>query len=68
MLEMVLAMDPVVIASFMGAIFLTTGFVIHAAFGVVAGMLGGGLRRTSGILNKLTATVFGGLAVRLVMD
>lgn len=52
---------------FLGASFVTTGFVITTTYGVLAGILGAMLQPASGIINKLTAVVFGGLAARLVL-
>ena len=52
----------------LGLIFASTGFVINAAYGALAGVLGGKLNAVGGALNRLSAIVFGGLAARLVFE
>jgi len=50
----------------LGAIFTVTGTAITAGYGAGAGWLGAALSRRLGLLNKLAALVFGGLALRMV--
>ena len=50
----------------LGAIFAVTGTAITAGYGAGAGWLGAALSRRLGLLNKLAALVFGGLALRMV--
>ncbi|WP_372611975.1 LysE family translocator [Aquicoccus sp.] len=52
----------------LGAIFAATGFVITSSYGATAGFLRTILSRASGTLNRITALVFGALAVRLVWE
>ena len=52
----------------LGVMFSTTGIIITSAYGVAAGIFGNVLRARMGLMNKLTALVFGGLAARLVLD
>ncbi len=51
----------------LGLIFTVTGTIITMGYGVLAGLLGMRLGRHMGVLNKLAAVIFGGLAVRLVV-
>ncbi|KPP84310.1 MAG: putative threonine efflux protein [Rhodobacteraceae bacterium HLUCCO07] len=52
----------------LGAIFAATGFVITSGYGATAGFLRTVLSRASGTLNRITALVFGALAIRLVWE
>ena len=52
----------------LGVAFTTTGMVITSTYGAMAGVFGGTLRARFGVLNKITALIFGGLAARLVLD
>lgn len=50
----------------LGLIFAFTGTIITMAYGIAAGWLGTRLARRLGILNRIAAVMFAGLAVRLV--
>lgn len=50
----------------LGLIFAVTGTLITVGYGVVAGWLGTRLAGRLGILNKIAAVMFAGLAIRLV--
>lgn len=52
----------------LGAIFMMNGFVFSMLLGALAGVFADGLRARLGQLNKLTAILFGGLAIRIVLD
>ena len=52
----------------LGAIFLINGFIFEMVLSALAGSLGTYLRNYLRALNKLTAILFGGLAVRLVIE
>lgn len=52
----------------LGAIFLVNGFIFEMVLVAMVDRLGPVLRRHLGILNKLTAILFGGLAARLVLE
>lgn len=52
----------------LGAVFSTTGFLITASYGALAGAFGARLIKKTEILNKLSALVFGALAVRLAWN
>lgn len=49
----------------LGLIFAFTGTLVTMGYGVVAGLLRQGLANRLGVLNKLAAVMFAGLAVRL---
>ncbi|QFS84402.1 Homoserine/homoserine lactone efflux protein [Roseivivax sp. THAF40] len=49
----------------LGAVFMTTGFVITAAYGAAAGALAEVLRARARAMNRVAALVFAALAVRL---
>lgn len=51
-----------------GVIFVATGTVITSGYGALAGWLGRRLVARGRFLNRLSALLFGGLAVRLVLD
>ncbi len=44
------------------------GILSDGAYGVFAGVMAARLRRSSGVMHKISAIVFGGLAARLVLD
>ena len=55
----------------MGAILIVIGFCVDATVGLAAGALSSVLQRRPGVqrwLNRVSAAIFGGLAVRLVAD
>jgi threonine/homoserine/homoserine lactone efflux protein len=55
----------------MGAILIVVGLTVDAGVGLAAGTLSQLLRRRPGVqrwLNRVSAAIFGGLAVRLVVD
>jgi threonine/homoserine/homoserine lactone efflux protein len=52
----------------LGGLFSTTGFLITAGYGVLAGYAGHALGRATGWLGKLAAVVFAALALRLALD
>ncbi|MGY9050219.1 hypothetical protein P775_10275 [Puniceibacterium antarcticum] len=52
----------------LGAVFVTTGFVITSGYGALAGAFGAALRARARVMNRISAVVFGGLAARLVLD
>lgn len=52
----------------LGAIFLTNSLIVCLALGALAGMLADKLRAHMRALRKVTAILFGGLAVRLIID
>lgn len=52
----------------LGGIFSMNGFIFILALGTAAGLLAPVLKKYVTILNKVTAILFGGLAVKLVLD
>ncbi|MCF3594787.1 LysE family translocator [Rhodobacteraceae bacterium LMO-12] len=52
----------------LGVLFSLTGMIITSAYGAAAGVFRTALQRITGPLNKLTALIFGGLAVRLIWE
>lgn len=52
----------------LGLMFAAGGFIVAALIGIFAGYLGTRLKRATGVLNKLTSIIFGGLAAKLVFD
>ncbi len=52
----------------LGVLFTITVFFITAAYGAAAGFAGTALRQAGGVMNKISAIVFGGLAAKLVFD
>lgn len=52
----------------LGVLFCCTGTVITCAYGAAAGFAGQALGRRMGVMNKLSALLFGGLAARLVWE
>lgn len=55
----------IVLLGLMMALF---GGSLYVIIGAVAGHLGDGIRRNAGVMNKLAALVFGGLAARLAVN
>lgn len=51
----------------LGGIFAVTGTLVTMGYGLVAGWLGRSLSARLGIMNKIAAVMFGGLAARLVI-
>lgn len=51
----------------LGGIFAFTGTLVTMGYGLVAGWLGRSLSTRLGIMNKIAAVMFGGLAARLVI-
>ena len=52
----------------LGIFLFIGGFVFDGAYGVFAGYMANRIRRSAGIMNKLAAIVFGGLAARLAIN
>ncbi len=52
----------------LGAIFALTGTLITMGYGALAGLIRQRLARRLGVMNKIAAVVFAGLALRLVLD
>lgn len=52
----------------LGAVFTTTGLVITAGYGLLAGLAGQALSSRMGVMNKLAAGVFGLLALRMIKE
>lgn len=52
----------------LGLFLAAGGIVTDGAFGVFAGVMADKLRRSGGVMNKISAIVFGGLAAKLVID
>lgn len=52
----------------LGAVFTVTGTMITAGYGALAGMAGRRLGARMGILSRVAALMFGGLALRLVWE
>ena len=77
MLATLFAMDPWTILTFVGAaslLYLTPGadmkFTIAsgAAGGPLAGLAAERVRKSAGVINKISAVIFGGLAARLAIN
>ncbi|MDO5604635.1 MAG: LysE family translocator [Paracoccus sp. (in: a-proteobacteria)] len=51
----------------LGLIFALTGTVVTMAYGIAAGWAGARLGRHMGIMNRLAAVIFAGLAIRMVV-
>ena len=51
-----------------GILLALGGVITDGLVGIFAGLLANRLKRASGALNKLSAIVFGGLAIRLAID
>jgi len=52
----------------LGTLFLTTGFVIIALYGALAGVFGDILTKQAQVMNRISALIFGGLAARIILD
>ncbi|MEM7742222.1 MAG: LysE family translocator [Pseudomonadota bacterium] len=52
----------------LGAVVSLVGLLFDCAYGGLAGALAARVRKASKLMNRLSAAVFGGLAVRLVVD
>ncbi len=52
----------------LGGLVCCTGTLITSAYGATAGWLGARLARRLGILNRVAAVLFGGLAAKLALD
>ncbi|MGR3634516.1 MAG: LysE family translocator [Shimia sp.] len=52
----------------LGVMFASGGFVVVSIIGLSAGVVGARLKQATGILNKIAAVIFGGLAAKLVFD
>lgn len=52
----------------LGGIFATTGTVITASYGALAGVMGKALGARMGMMNKVAAVLFGALAAKLILD
>lgn len=52
----------------LGVMFATGGFLVVWMIGLSAGIVGTKLKQATGILNKIAAVIFGGLAAKLVFD
>ena len=52
----------------LGILLVIGGFIFDGAYGVFAGYLASRIRRSAGVMNKLAAFVFGGLAARLAVN
>ncbi|MBE1294487.1 MAG: LysE family translocator [Rhodobacteraceae bacterium] len=52
----------------LGGMFATGGFLVVSMIGLSAGIVGAKLKQATGILNKIAAVIFGGLAAKLVFD
>jgi threonine/homoserine/homoserine lactone efflux protein len=52
----------------LGVLFTFTGTLITCSYGALAGWAGQALGRRMGVLNKVAAVMFGGLAARLVWE
>jgi len=52
----------------LGAMFATGGFLVVSMIGLSAVIVGAKLKQATGILNKIAAVIFGGLAAKLVFD
>lgn len=52
----------------LGGIFFCTGTLVTTGYGALAGWLGARLARRMGVLNRVAAVLFGGLALRLTLE
>ena len=52
----------------LGLLFATTGTLVTAGYGLLAGYAGSALAMRMGVVNKVAAVLFGGLAAKLVLD
>ena len=52
----------------LGLMLFVGGFVFDGAYGVFAGYMASQIHRSAGVMNKLAALIFGGLAARLAVN
>jgi threonine/homoserine/homoserine lactone efflux protein len=52
----------------LGGLFAVTGTLVTVGYGVLAGYAGRVLAARMGVLNKVSAVLFGALALRLLLD
>jgi threonine/homoserine/homoserine lactone efflux protein len=52
----------------LGLFLAAGGIITDGAYGVFAGVMADRLRRSGGVMNKVSAIVFGGLAAKIVID
>lgn len=52
----------------LGLLFITTGLIITSGYGAFAGIFGAALGKVQGVMGKLSALVFGGLAARIILE
>jgi len=52
----------------LGVLFSLTGMIITSIYGAAAGFFQSALKRAAAPFNKLTAIIFGGLAIRLIWE
>ena len=52
----------------LGLMLFVGGFIFDGAYGVFAGYMASQIRRSAGVMNKLAALIFGGLAARLAVN
>mgnify|MGYP003711385063 CR=1 FL=1 len=50
----------------LGAMFITTGFFVTAAYGALGGWFASAMTRRAMVLNRIASVVFAALALRLV--
>ena len=53
---------------YLGAIFTATGTLVTMGYGALAGLLGRRLEQRGGIMNRIAAVIFAGLAARLAWE
>lgn len=52
----------------LGLLFIVTGLIITSGYGAFAGLFGAALGKVQGVMGKVSALVFGGLAARIIME
>lgn len=52
----------------LGLLFIVTGLVITSGYGAFAGLFGAALGKMQGVMGKVSALVFGGLAARIILE
>lgn len=52
----------------LGVMFAAGGFCVVSLIGLSAGVVGAKLKKATGLLNKLAAVIFGGIAAKLVLN
>lgn len=52
----------------LGLLFIVTGLVITSGYGAFAGLFGAALGKVQGVMGKVSALVFGGLAARIILE